>query len=120
MIVELEAWRATQVVFALKLDGPDVTDNVSRQALRSVGNRKAWVSLVCIEASPSGECRSPMCVNVLERDASMRCGRINALRTGLGLRGPSSAIPDREALRLRTVPRRAPMSGCGSQKQNHA
>jgi hypothetical protein len=38
----------------------------------------------------------------------MRCGRINALRTGLGLRGPSSAIPDREALRLRTVPRRAP------------
>ena len=71
VIVELEAWRATQVVFALKLDGPDVTDNVSRQALRSVGNRKAWVSLVCLEASPSGECRSPMCVNVLERDATV-------------------------------------------------
>ena len=85
VIVELEAWRVTQVVFALKLDGPDVTDNVSRQALRSVGNRKAWVSLVCLEASPSGECRSsPMCVNVLDRgmprsNECVRTGKVSEL-----------------------------------------
>jgi hypothetical protein len=63
VIVELEAWRATKkVVFTLKLDGPDVTVNVSRQAPRSVG-RKAWVSLVCVEASPHRAVNAgPRCV----------------------------------------------------------
>ena len=118
MIVELEAWRATQVVFNLKLDGPDVTDNVSRQALRSVGNRKAWVSLVCLEASPSGECRSPMCVNVLDRgmprsNECVRTGKVSELgnpdrggrsseRTGLFPKGKANHANERKTRGVRS------------------